>query len=762
MGAAARRARSDALDGWLARLLRASVAGAGDGPDANTGAGAAKPGGAEVDDLAGCGVALMAVGGLGRQECMPYGDLDLLLLHDGQRDVAPLADRLWYPIWDAKLRLDHAVRTVPEALTLASADVKVALGLLDGRWVAGDSGLVTRLRAQAAADWRAAAGRRLPELRELTRARWAHQGELAFLLEGDVKEARGGLRDVAASRAIGWAQVADVSDPMGRRAQLRMLDVREALHQASRRRQDRLLAEQQQPVAEALGLADRDRLLQRVADDARAISYACDDAWRAADRWLSRRARRGKLVPRWLADGVMECDGEVTLSRGGGIAASVDAVLPLRVASLAATHRLPIARATLRRLETAPPLPYPWPAEALRLLTALLGAGAGLAATWEACDRHGLVERWLPEWRRVRSLPQRNPAHLHTVDRHLVQSAAKAAELTREVSRPDLLLLAALLHDVGKGLPGDHSQQGVPIARQVCRRIGLSREDTELVCRLVRRHLLLADTATRRDLSDPATVELVVGAVTDSDTLDLLYALTRADAAATGPLAWSDWKAGLVAELVRRARRMLDTGQAPGPASPDPALTQLARSPLPAVRVRADRVWVAARRRRGLLASVAGVLAVHKLEVLSADATTVGDRAVVECAVRPTHSPPDPELLAAELRRAARGPLRLADRVRARDTSRSGASPAAAEPRVVWFRQASNRDTVVELRAADAPGLLYRVTRALDQVGVQVRAARISTLGGDVVDAFYLSGDPPDEARVAEIESAVLAAARAV
>ncbi|WP_431911227.1 [protein-PII] uridylyltransferase [Micromonospora carbonacea] len=739
IGDAARRARAAAFDRWLTPLL----------PD--------RP-----------GIALVAVGGLGRRQCAPYGDLDLVLVHAGVPGMDELAPKLWYPIWDAGLRLDHSVRTLAEALSVAQDDVKVALGLLDARYVAGDRELADTLARTAADHWRRTAVRQLPALREITEARWQAHGELAFLLEGDLKEAAGGLRDVGILRAIATAGITDALRPAVRAAHLRLLDTRDALHAQAGRRVDRLVAQERDGVAARLGLRqpagdaalgavaphDGDVLLRRVAGDARTVSHALDDAWRAADRLRSRR--RGadpRPARRPVARDVVEHDGELVLARTA-IGARPDPSLSLRMAAAAATTRLPIARATCEWLAAyCPPLPSPWPAEARAALITLLGAGPGLVPAWETCDRYGLIDGWLPEWTRLRSLPQHNPVHRYTLDRHLVQAAYEASRHTRDVDRPDLLLLGAFLHDIGKGLPGDHSTAGAPLAEAVVARIGLPEPEVALIGTLVRLHLLLPDVATRRDLSDPVTIARVAEAVGDGATLDLLHALVRADAAATGPAAWSDWKGRLVAELVARVRTALDTGVLPAPPDPDPALLD---GPLPVVHLTGDRVAVAAADRRGLLATVAGCLALHRLEVLSADASTVDGRALVECRVQPRYGlPPDPIALAGDLRRAVAGDVSVTQRLRGRALAARG---SGAAPRVVWHRDAATDAVVLELRAADAAGLLYRVTCALDEAGAQVRAARISTLGGDVVDAFYLVGGwPPDDER-ARLEAAVLAA----
>ncbi|RLP91502.1 [protein-PII] uridylyltransferase [Micromonospora sp. CV4] len=716
---------------------------------------------------------MLAVGGLGRRQCAPYGDLDLVLLHAGVPGTDELAASVWYPIWDAGLRLDHSVRTVSEALSVAQDDVKVALGLLDARLVVGDRALADALIRTAADHWRRTAVRQLPGLREVAEARWQAHGELAFLLEGDLKEAAGGLRDVGLLRAISAAGITDALRPAVRAAHLRLLDTRDALHQQVGRRVDRLVAQERDGVAALLGLRqlqpgasdaarrpgavveDGDALLRRVAGDARTVSHALDDAFRAADRLRSGRFRGGNGRParRPVARDVVEHDGELVLARTA-IGARPDPSLSLRVAAAAAATRLPIARATCEWLAAyCPPLPAPWPAEARAALTTLLGAGAGLVPAWETCDRYGLVDGWLPEWARLRSLPQHNPVHRFTLDRHLVQTAHEASRHAREVDRPDLLLLGALLHDIGKGLPGDHSAVGVPLAEAVATRIGLPAGEVELIGTLVRLHLLLPDVATRRDLADPVTIAAVAEAVGDTGTLDLLHALVRADAAATGPAAWSDWKGRLVAELVARVRTALDTGVLPEPPAPDPALLA---GPLPVVHLTGDRVAVAAADRRGLLATVAGCLALHRLEVISADASAVDGRALVECRVQPRYGlPPDPVPLRADLRRAVAGDVSVTQRLRGRTLAARG---GGAAPRVVWHREAATDAVLLELRAADAAGLLYRVTCALDEAGALVRAARISTLGADVVDAFYLVGGWPDDATRARLEAAVLAA----
>jgi [protein-PII] uridylyltransferase len=208
-----------------------------------------------------------------------------------------------------------------------------------------------------------------------------------------------------------------------------------------------------------------------------------------------------------------------------------------------------------------------------------------------------------------------------------------------------------------------------------------------------------------------------------------------------------------MSELVRRVHTLLDTGEPPSPPEPDP---ELLTGDLPAVHLDGDRIAVAAADRRGLLGAIAACLAMHRLDVAGANTSTVDGRAIVEFYTEPRYgSAYEPVALAADLRRVAAGDVSVTQRVRARAMSARGGT---ASPRVVWHRDAATDAAVLELRAADSAGLLYRVATALDEAGADVRAARISTLGGDVVDAFYLVGSWADASERDRVGTAVLAA----
>jgi len=705
-------------------------------------------------------VALVALGGYGRRELLPGSDLDVLLLHGGRAGIAAMADRIWYPIWDSGTRLDHAVRTTAEARRVARTDLKVALGLLYARHVAGDPELTSTLRLGALEDWRAAAGTRLADLQAMHVERAQRSGELAFLLEPDLKEARGGLRDVHAIQAVAAAWVAPGPGPRVRAAYESVMDARHALHEVTGRPTDRLVLQEQDEVARVLGLLDADTLMRHLAGAGRTIGYSVDQAFRQAERSRGGR-RRGKAQRRPVADGLVEQDGEVVLARAA--APATDPVLLLRAAAAAAQAGLTLPPRTLTRLADCPPLPVPWPPEARDALVALLGAGPPAIPVWEALDQEGLVATLLPDWDRVRNRPQRNPLHTFTVDRHLVEAAARAAALTRDVARPDLLLLSALLHDIGKGWPGDHRVTGEVVARDVARRVGLGPSDAELVAGAVRHHLLLPQTATRRDLDDPVTVEQVAGAVGGRPLLELLHALAIADGLATGPAAWNDWKENLVGDLVRRVESVLAGEPPPEPLPLRPDQQALADQGSPAARVKGAEVTIVAPDRPGLLWEAAGVLASHRLAVRSANATSHGKMAVAAFTVVPEYGdPPDADLVTSDLRRALEGRLDVAERLERRMRAHRDSPVPVAPPKVTLVDDASSTATVIEVRAHDRPGLLWRIGRALGDCGLDVRAARVETLGAEAVDVFYVvdaSGGPVGGTRIrGKIAAQVLAA----
>ncbi|MFC3575327.1 [protein-PII] uridylyltransferase [Streptomyces yaanensis] len=755
------------------------------------------------------GVSLVAVGGYGRGELSPRSDLDLLLLHDGSdsKAVAALADRIWYPVWDLGLALDHSVRTPAEARKTAGEDLKVQLGLLDARHLAGDLGLTAGLRTAVLADWRNQAPKRLPELQELCAERAERQGELQYLLEPDLKEARGGLRDATALRAVAASWLADAPREGLADARRRLLDVRDALHLTTGRATDRLALQEQDQVAAELGLLDADTLLRQVYEAARVISYASDVTWREVGRVLRSRAVRprlramlggGKPVAERspLAEGVVEQDGEVVLARAAR--PERDSVLPLRAAAAAAQAGLPLSLHAVRRMAgAARPLPTPWPAEAREQLVTLLGSGRPTIDVWEALEAEGLITRLLPDWERVRCRPQRNAVHVWTVDRHLIETAVRASELTRRVGRPDLLLVAALLHDIGKGWPGDHSVAGEIIARDVAGRIGFDRDDVAVLATLVRHHLLLVETATRRDLEDPATVRSVAEAVGSQSTLELLHALTEADALATGPAAWSSWRGALVTDLVKRVSAVLagDEPADPEAATPTAEQERLAieafrtGSPVLALRAQTEppaeeppgepeplgvELLVAVPDQPGVLPAVSGVLAMHRLTVRTAelraldlpDGVHEGSVLLLDWRVAAEYgSLPQAARLRADLVRALDGSLDIAARLAERDAAyprRRGV--VAPPPRVTVAPAASRHATVIEVRAQDAPGLLFRIGQALEKSGVRVRSSHVSTLGANAVDAFYVTtatGAPLPGEEAASVARALEEALRA-
>ncbi len=527
---------------------------------------------AAVSDGRAEGVALAAVGSIARRDAGPASDLDLLLIHDGstvkKEELAALAQRLWYPIWDAGLELDHSVRSLTECRQVASRDLPAASGLLDIRVVGGDPALVQQARAAILADWRTAARHRLADLLAASHVRAERFGELAYLIEPNLKESRGGLRDLLSLSALAATWLTDRPHGTVDLEGEHLLDVRDALHLESGRSQVILGRHIARRVAARVGAASPDDLLASLAESGRTIAFALDSTERNARRSLEKSghgsraflARRRNVAPRHLSvgEGLIDVDGDLALAADA--APEADALFPLRAGAVAAATGLRMTPGLLESLRRCPDLPTPWPAEARAHLIEMLKASANLVAVWEALDLEGAVVRWFPIWEGVRNRPQRSPIHRFTVDRHSVEAVVRAGKLKRKVDNPALLLLASLFHDIGKRSgTKDHSITGAELIPELAERMGLDEDLARDLETLVRHHLLLAELATRRDPEAAETAHALLEPLGyRRDLLNTLRALTEADATAAGPKAWTPWREKLCDALTRNAHVQLD------------------------------------------------------------------------------------------------------------------------------------------------------------------------------------------------------------
>ncbi len=719
------------------------------------------------------GLALVAVGGYGREELCPHSDLDVLLVHElGGDEIDTVAADLWYPIWDEGEKLGHSVRTVGEARELARSDLDTGTSLLSSRYLAGDRALADELAATAAATWRRSARRWLPALEDSLGRRHERCGEVAFMLEPDLKEGRGGLRDVHALR---WAALATHGTGSLEETGLRdeyetILRARAELHRAAGRRGgDALRLDRQDAVAAALGYADADALMADISAAARRIAWQSDEAWTVLLDSLQRRRRFRRRPVVVVAPGVTVRDDRVALAE----AAPITPEVVLQVAVAAARHRARLGPATIGRFEQATlEIPEPWPPTLRELFVELLATGHAAIPVIETLDQLGLFVPFVPEWAPTRSLPQRNAYHRFTVDRHLWETAAEAASLTERVDRPDLLLVGALLHDIGKGYPGDHTRVGMELIPAIGARMGFPPIDVEILVSMCEHHLLLPDVATRRDLDDDDTIHSVADAVGSRDVLALLEALTEADSIATGPAAWSRWKAGLVRDLARRVAHVLEGGDAaelPRNFPTDEHREAMRRGTV-GIKGSGELLTVMAIDRPGVFSRIAGAVTLNGLDVLDAAAHSEYGIALAMFRVQSGFDDRiDWDRVCRSVDDALNGRVALAARIDERIHTYARRLPAAApqpivETAITIDNESSSSATVLEVASPNGIGLLYYVTRALSQLDLDIASAKVQTLGTDVVDSFYLRDrygrKVEDPAFLAEIERALRHALR--
>ena len=717
------------------------------------------------------GVSVAAVGGFGRGELSPGSDLDLLILHKNKSDseLLEITNALLYPLWDQGFKVDHSVRTIVQNREATEIDLRVVMGLLDIRLVAGDADLVAAAQSDAIHLWRKESSRFLAELKESMKIRHERSGELAYLLEPDLKEARGGLRDINAIRAIALSGVVVPSIERVAVAESTILKIRDSLHTLTNNPKDRLYFQEQDKIAQDLDYVDADALMADLAKSARSVDYILSSMWHSVEHRGKDRSGRfmKKIRSTQLSPEISISHQEVVLSNDAPV--SSDATLAFKVAAAAAQVGLPLSLDTCLRLgESAPEISTPWPRVARENFISLIGGGHSMIAVWEAYEQEGIITSWFPEWETVSSLPQRNVLHRHTVDRHMVETVLHASALTRMVHRPDLLLFAALFHDIGKGSQEDHSERGARLIGPLAARVGFDAADQETLRILVKEHLVLSATATRRDLDDPATIASVLALIPDLETLELLHALSIADGEATGKAAWSEWKAGLVADLVARVRSAMvdDTIAA------QPELSQIQKE----IAARGELTISVNKRehdylidivipdRSGLLSLVSGVLNVLRLDVRSARTKTVSECAVMQwIVIADPHAPEiTDEILKGQILMAIEDSRELAERIQARIKAYATLPTIPVPPPVVeTFTDGATDATIIEIRTHDRPALLFNIGDVITQCNVDIRSAIVTTLGAEAIDTLYLrefGGGALAGERVEEVANKVKAA----
>ncbi|MGZ4806286.1 MAG: [protein-PII] uridylyltransferase, partial [Ilumatobacteraceae bacterium] len=709
------------------------------------------------------GWSVIATGGYANGLLCPGSDIDVVLIHPQRAsadEVRFIAEPLWYPMWNAGVKLSPAAHSVKSLLALASSDLVTATAILRLRHLAGSEAEVAEVGAAGLDQWRKKAPGWLAQLRTVTAERWSKTGDVASLLEPDLKDGHGGLRDYDCIR---WALATDrVEISASLEAPIEdlaapaetLLATRCELHRVTGKSTNVLLLQDQDSVADAMGFADADVLMARVSEAARAIEWASERFWWRVER-ASRKSKGAvatRRVSAVLQPGITVVDDEVEIDVD---AAVVDQSLVLRVAAAAAHARYSISRralVTLSALITDDG--EEWNERTRHAMVSLLGAGSHLVDSVEALERYELFSRMVPEWRHVRSLPQRNAFHIYTVDRHLLQTVANAGEFVRTVSRPDLLLMSALLHDIGKGHAIDHTEVGVMLVDRMAPRMGFSPDDVAVIRSMVEHHLLLAETATRRDLRDPRTAENVAALVGDPMRLELLRALTEADSRATGPSAWSPWKATLIDELTAAVFAVFaGRPKATAAVALDARFGDLIDAARNSGQLHTHvepagdfDLWVIATPDQpGLFAKIAGAFAMNGIDVVAAEAWTSADGIAVD-QFRVSRSDTDGAhhaKLEHDLRGVVRGTIDIGSRLaqRIRNYSRAHRRAVAAAPprlEVLVSNEASASTTMIDVRAPDATAVLYRLAAKLTARGLDIRSAKVATLGHEVVDVFYV------------------------
>ena len=551
-------------------------------------------------DIARNPYAIIALGGYGRNDQCVHSDVDLLILFEKRvPDAAEgLIREIVYPLWDIGLDVGHATRSLKECLSLAGKDFEILTPLLDARFVCGMSRLYTTLTQQLRQKVVMRRSRKIVDwLVETNQARHARFGDSAYLLEPNLKEGQGGLRDFHTMRWIacirsGLKQVRDL-EYLGylsheEYVQLKealefITNVRNRLHILNGRKYDQLHFENQLRLARALGYkkVNGQQPVERFLGDLHGqmefikqqhLMFLFEQGYEKRSRRFKRRAKVTKIEGIEIVKDTLNFESTRLVSEAP--------LLLLQIFEESARLRLPLgaeARRIVREFGHLCDEELRSSRAAVRSFEKVLLSPAPTFNVLNALLHTGLLERFIPEFHSVVNCIQYDEYHIYPVDRHLLRTVktlkkfADAAEnmdddvacqIYAEVKQRKLLLWAALLHDIGKGQPGgNHSEKGEALVPGILAEKGYRPADIETVAFLVREHLLLAKTAARRDINDEETALYCARRINDVDRLKMLYLLTVADSIATGPKAWNSWTAALLKDLFLKVLNVLEKGE---------------------------------------------------------------------------------------------------------------------------------------------------------------------------------------------------------
>ncbi len=801
---------------------------------------------------AGKAFSFVAVGGYGRKELCVCSDVDLMVLFLRRipEQAKDLIREIFFPLWDLGLEIGYSVRTIRDCVQLSRRDFEVLTSLLDARFIGGDSQLFLRLLERMEGKVLGAdRGLFTRWLREGFKVRKEAFGDASHLLEPDLKKGAGGLRDFhhvlwlakAESRLInprdleyhGRLSHNEYQDLERRLGLVRL--VRNHLHQICGRKNDRLYFEYQKEIAGRLGYRDSGAHLavEQFMGDLHAAMAAIKTLTRP---FLSGRPGNGAIPDAGGAacrEGVYTHRGELHFSSATAILA--DPMLLVRIFQESARLGEPLSLEAMRLVREFLHLvdgPFRSHPGALEGLIGVLESPWGSAALDQMFDS-GLLCALVPELEEVKDRVQFDTYHIYPVGRHSLETVRLLKEIGRhnelllssiylELQDPGSLLLAALFHDLGK-VGANHAARGAASVKKFLGRMGMDKRRVAEVVFLVRHHLLMAETATRRDLNDEKVIVGCARTIGTVERLKRLYLLTWADARATGPRAWSEWTAGLVQELFFKVMHILEKGELAtqdasrraagsrreaarliskegGPGcldewfevmSPRYVLNTPPREIVRHLRLverlgkpferdagafilearedEASGCWeitLAADDRPGLFSDMAGVLALHNLNILSSDIYTWRDGTAVDAfRVDGPGEGRDPaeiwERVIRDLEKVLNGELSLRVELgtKASPSILSRPGRPVSPPQVKVDNASSDFFTIVEVFTHDRVGLLYDITRTLSGAGLDIRLARIATKGDQVVDVFYvcdLEGRKLDEARVENLSRALL------